>query len=221
MRIFLLACLAIAAAAPCHAQNGDRITTHIAGREIVVRDFVGSGQFTVGADGTVEVPDYQFSAMLPERCRTLIADIGGHVHGVIVTLGGECRAQASDRYIAIWADFNSADFTNALAMMKQLGTCAKPVWAEGAWAAAIDGFRTASCHSEASDGWVEVTLLAMGGAWPKTPFTPTTPFISYRVTLTTTKASLEQDMAVFRKFVCSIDSIDAGSGSTLCAGLVS
>jgi len=218
MRIFLPACLIIAAAAPCHAQNGNLITAHIAEREIVVRDFVGSGQFTVEPDGTIQVPDYQFSAMLPERCRALIADIGGHVHGVVVTLGRECRAPASDRYIAVWADFNSTDAANALARMKELGACAKPAWAEGPWAAAIDGFRTALCRSEASDGWVEITLIAMGGAAPRPSATP---FIDYRVTLTTTKASLEQDMALFWKFVCSIDSIDAGDGSTLCAEQVS
>jgi hypothetical protein len=222
MRVFLLASLTIAAAAPCHAQNGDPVTTQVAGREIVARDFVGPGQFAVSPEGVIEIPDYEFSVLLPERCRVLIGDSGGHVHGLVVTLGGDCRAPAYDRSMRIWADFNTAEQPDALT---ELGNgawpCgpAKPDWAKDEWAGAIDGLRTALCRRDLADGKVEISLQAMAGKWPDQA--GAAPRISYEINFLTTRAALDQDMAEFRAFVCSIDAIGAGSGSTLCAEQVS
>jgi hypothetical protein len=217
MRIFLLACLVIAAAAPSHAQNGDPITTRIGGREILARDFVGPGQFSVSAEGMIEIPDYEFRARLPERCRVQIGDSGGHVHGLVVTLGSECRAPASGRYMRIWAEFNPLDQPDALSALRTYRwACGldKPAWATGEWSGAVDGLRTASCRKDLPDGRIEIAVLAMGGKWPGESAKP--PRISYEVNLSTTRAALEQDMEFFRAFVCSIDAIGAGSGSTLC-----
>jgi hypothetical protein len=77
-----------------------------------------------------------------------------------------------------------------------------PAWAEGEWANAIGGLRTAICRRQKADGRVDLVLVAQAGKWPDDA--SDVPYINYTVNFTTTQARQSADTDVLKQFLRSI-----------------
>ena len=108
-------------------------------------------------------------ATIPAGLPECVAQIQGHAHGVgTVLVGRDCDTPGRQGAFHVWADYNTAEYTNALDVLRGRecsGTGLR--WADDEWRGAIDRLKTAICRIDRPDGQVELRLAAQAGKWPK------------------------------------------------------
>jgi len=152
-----------------------------------------------------EVPDYGIRATIPAGLPVCWGESATHVHGVgTVLFGSDCENKNGGPAFNIWADGNTEFYENPLYTLVDHPTCAgsRPAWAEGDWANAIGGLKTAICRTERQSGEIEIALAAQAGKWPDDQVD--SPYINYTVNFATTRIRLNRDVEVLNTFLHSI-----------------
>jgi hypothetical protein len=149
--------------------------------------------------------EYGLEATIPAGLPECVAQIQGHVHGVgTVLVGRDCDNPERHSAFHVWADYNTAEFPNALDVLRGKecsGTRLR--WADDEWRGAIGGLKTAICRIDRPDGQVEFRLAAQAGKWPK-GFDLAVPHLNYSVNFVSTAPRLDGDLRVLKRFVRSI-----------------
>ncbi len=166
-------------------------------------------------------PEYAFSASIPEgatRCPYYGADADT---GFFLLLDHKsCSGdEQSEGFISVTYKPN-ADTEKDIGGHYSKVTFCKPGPKDAEWTGAIDGLKTAVCRSiigmalNPEDETRGVAVSALGGT-----SSSGAPRFLYSIRLVTNGHRYEQDVATFKRFVCSIDILGEGTGSPLCARL--
>lgn len=169
---------------------------------------------TSAQTSTSDIPEYGIRVTIPAGLPVCWAESGTHVHGVgTVLLGSTCENRDDRPAFNIWADWNAMFYASPLDVLAGHPACAgsHPEWADGVWANAIGGLKTAICRSERQNGRIEIALAAQADKWPDD--IENAPYINYTVNLTTTRTRLDRDLQVVNTFLHSVV-ISAGVGSS-------
>jgi hypothetical protein len=152
-----------------------------------------------------EVPEYGIRATIPPGLPVCWAETATHLHGVgTVLAGSDCENRNNRPAFNIWADGNTQFYSDPLATLIDHPFCAgsRPAWAEGDWANAIGGLKTAICLNERPNGRIEIALAAQAGKWPDD--LDDVPSINYTVNFNTTQARRGSDVEALTEFLRSI-----------------
>lgn len=155
---------------------------------------------TVAVTAAFDNDEYGLSAAIPAGLPECIANTQGHVHGVgTVLVGRDCDDDTPRPAFNIWADYNTAEYPNALSMLRAF-KCVGARWADDEWKGAISGLRTAVCRVQRANGDVELTLTAQAWRWPGDTY----PYMNYTVNFGSTKSRVDRDLQVLRRFLRSV-----------------
>jgi hypothetical protein len=179
--------------------------------------FLALSPYAAAQSGTfVNFEGREVSAIIPAGYPECWPDAFA-IHGFYTRLDGKpCKAAPpANRYINIQWNGDIEWITSALDSFKGRACSGGGAWGNQEWAGAIDGFQTAICRIDKPDGSIEMTFSAYAewrlGARRSI----------YSVYFGTTRERFEQDFAVLKQFLCSVDILDTGSGSSLCASRLS
>jgi len=130
-------------------------------------------------------------------------------HGATFLLGTRdmnlCKISARNRWISIWAEYNSAEETKTLHSFLEW-QCEHE--AEGHRQSAPEGLRITGMSSEAArvdrpDGSIEVLVVVQAGK-PDPNFDASVPANNYELSLHTDSKSFDRDLVVFKEVLNTI-----------------
>lgn len=181
--------------------------------------FLASVVLTGCASAQEVHPDYAFSATLPGGATRCSYDGRDADMGFLLLLDGKaCSGDgSSDGFISVTYRPN-VDAKQDIGDHYATVSFCRPGAEDADWHNAIDGLDTAVCRSMIGvDGDPEqligVAVSALGGARDAKG----APRFLYSIRLMSRANRFEQDLATFKRFLCSVDVIGEGFGSPLCA----
>jgi hypothetical protein len=154
--------------------------------------------------------EYGLDATIPSGFPECVARSGtGHIHGVgTVLIGRDCENRNRQPAFDIWADYNTADYPDALEVLRsEQCTGSRLRWTNDEWSRAIGGLRTAVCRFEGSGDSFELRLAAQ--AWRRPG--ETLSYINYTVHFIGMKSRADRDLQVLRGFVRTIRIVEPES----------
>lgn len=156
--------------------------------------------------------NYGLRVTFPRGSAVCLTRSGDAPHGFFAVYRTEAgcaeRPERPPTFISIYAEFN-ATFLRSLAEVVP-SDCRPPSGAVrhriGGWRPALPGLRSVACQTLSRDGAIEIAVYAMAGTWPDgdTPPEARSPYVIYTVTLGTTPAHIESDVARFREVLRSL-----------------
>ena len=120
--------------------------------------------------------EFGLQVTVPAGYPECIANTQGHVHGVgTVLVGRDCENPGNGPAFNVWADYNTAEYPNALEMLRG-ERCSGPRlrWADGEWDRVLAGRRTALCRFEGPGDIVDSDWRRKRGRCGAKPVGPST-----------------------------------------------
>lgn len=160
--------------------------------------------FSVNAE-RYENREYGFSVEIARR-PACSADPYQHDTGVHLFLDAgpaDCGEFDEHPFISVEGSYNSSFQRSAKVAAEFLCHTGRP--AAPPRRLRIDGQLSAACRIDGDDGWIDIVVTAQAGEWPgKLDPEDQSALINYAVTLHTTAARLDKDLAQLRSVLRSI-----------------
>lgn len=178
---------------------------HLAASLAAFLPALASSSVAFAGDRVLRQAEYGFSVELPTGPICDSAS-GGHHHGWRAPLNGDCAT--ASRSIIVLAEYN-APFHPSPEAAAHCSPVDGGSLSDGAKLGfSFAGRQSAACMTKAADGAILISVVTQAGRWPVTlsdnPPEFRTPWINYTAHLSTTPATLDDDLRLFRRALASI-----------------
>ncbi len=156
-----------------------------------------------------ENDNYGLSVAFPPNVRVCTAYSGDAPHGFhgVLHSARECAADPlppSAEALSVWASFNTTFITAVADVLP--GPCLDEDAVKG-FDLRLGGRTSAACLTRSADGSFHLAVATQGGRWPggaaEGEFA--SPYVNYVATLRTPAAPSEAQLALFRRYLASIE----------------